>query len=105
MRLEDMILVSVDDHVIEPPTVFQNHIPKRFADRAPRLVFDARTGMQTWKWEAGAAVTPFICAVVTLPNRTWSANHRLKFRMTPTTAAVTPASAPARRGFALKRST
>ena len=40
-----------------------------------------------------------------LPNRTWSANHRLKLRMTPTTAAVTPASAPASRGFALRRST
>ena len=36
MQLEDMILVSVDDHVIEPPTVFHNHLPKKWADRAPR---------------------------------------------------------------------
>src|SRR6187431_2475010 len=42
---------------------------------------------------------------VTAPNRTWSANQRLKLKMTPTTAAVTPASAPARRGFEPRRST
>ena len=26
MRMDDMILISVDDHVIEPPTVFENHM-------------------------------------------------------------------------------
>jgi hypothetical protein len=36
--------------------VFQNHIPKRWADRAPRLVIDAKTRMQAWKWDAGVAV-------------------------------------------------
>src|SRR5262245_35270525 len=50
MRMDEMILISVDDHVIEPPTVFENHVPARWAARAPRLVFDARTGQQTWTW-------------------------------------------------------
>jgi len=35
---EDMILVSVDDHVIEPPDMFDDFIPAKYADQAPRLV-------------------------------------------------------------------
>src|SRR5436305_10483017 len=27
MHLEDLILVSVDDHVVEPPNLFDNHLP------------------------------------------------------------------------------
>src|SRR5436190_1870649 len=38
MRVDDMILVSIDDHVIEPPDMFERHIPERFRDRAPRVV-------------------------------------------------------------------
>jgi len=59
MNLDDMILVSVDDHVVEPPTVFANHIPKKWADRAPRFVYDAKRRAQTWTWEGGGAATPW----------------------------------------------
>ena len=38
MRTEDMILVSVDDHVVEPATMFERHVPARYKDRAPRVV-------------------------------------------------------------------
>jgi len=71
MQLDEMILVSVDDHIVEPPTVFENHVPKKWADRAPRMLFDPKTRLQTWSWEGGASATPFICAVVTLPNDEW----------------------------------
>ena len=27
MRLDDMILVSVDDHVVEPPDMFDGRLP------------------------------------------------------------------------------
>ena len=37
---DDLILVSVDDHVIEPPDMFDGFIPAKFADRAPRVVTD-----------------------------------------------------------------
>ena len=37
MRLEDMILISVDDHVVEPPDVFENHLPAKYKDIAPRI--------------------------------------------------------------------
>jgi predicted TIM-barrel fold metal-dependent hydrolase len=34
----DMILVSVDDHLVEPPDMFQGRLPSRFVDQAPRVV-------------------------------------------------------------------
>src|SRR5262245_9431260 len=83
MRMDDMVLVSVDDHVIEPPTVFERHVPARWAARAPRLVFDRATGMQTWTWEGGATATPFICAVVTLPPHEWGYDPSTLAEMRP----------------------
>jgi predicted TIM-barrel fold metal-dependent hydrolase len=37
MRMEDMILVSVDDHVVEPPDLFEKHVPAKYKDIAPRI--------------------------------------------------------------------
>jgi predicted TIM-barrel fold metal-dependent hydrolase len=71
MNLEDMIIVSVDDHIIEPPHLFKNHMPAKYADRAPQLLYNPQNKMQQWTWEAGATMTPFICAVVTLPPMEW----------------------------------
>ncbi len=28
MNKDDMILISVDDHVVEPPDMFKNHLPR-----------------------------------------------------------------------------
>ena len=49
MRLEDLILVSVDDHVVEPPDVFEHHLPKKYADIAPRIVHN-EDGTDVWKF-------------------------------------------------------
>jgi predicted TIM-barrel fold metal-dependent hydrolase len=38
MRADDLILISVDDHLVEPPTMFDGHIPDRFRDQAPKVV-------------------------------------------------------------------
>ncbi len=32
MNTDDLILVSVDDHVVEPPDMFDGHIPARFTE-------------------------------------------------------------------------
>jgi len=37
MRMDDMILVSVDDHVVEPPDLFEHHLPAKYKDIAPRI--------------------------------------------------------------------
>jgi len=46
---DDMILISVDDHTVEPPDMFKNHLPKKYADDAPRLVHNA-DGSDTWQF-------------------------------------------------------
>ena len=43
MQLDDMILVSVDDHVVEPPDMFERHLPARWRDVAPHVVHAATT--------------------------------------------------------------
>ncbi len=49
MLRADVQPVSVDDHVVEPPHVFIDHIEPRFRDRAPRIV--EQDGAQGWLWE------------------------------------------------------
>ena len=36
MDLSDLILISVDDHLVEPPDLFDGHIPAKYNDRAPQ---------------------------------------------------------------------
>ena len=36
MRLEDMVLFSVDDHIIEPANMYEGRIPSKFKDVAPK---------------------------------------------------------------------
>ena len=37
MKLEDMIIVSVDDHVIEPPDLWTSRLPAKYAGVGPRV--------------------------------------------------------------------
>ena len=50
MQMDDMILVSVDDHVCEPPDMWERHVPAKWKDRAPRLVHKA-DGTDVWVFE------------------------------------------------------
>ncbi|MGH9017467.1 MAG: amidohydrolase family protein [Acidimicrobiales bacterium] len=36
--IDDLVLISVDDHLIEPPDLFVGHLPARYLDQAPKLV-------------------------------------------------------------------
>ncbi len=50
MRKEDMILVSVDDHIVEPPDMFKkNHLSRKYIDEAPRLVHNP-DGSDCWQF-------------------------------------------------------
>lgn len=50
MNVEDLILVSVDDHVVEPPNMFDGHLPARYKDVAPRVV-RKDDGTDVWVYE------------------------------------------------------
>ena len=38
MDIDELVLVSVDDHVVEPPGMFDAHLPAKWRDVAPRMV-------------------------------------------------------------------
>jgi predicted TIM-barrel fold metal-dependent hydrolase len=54
-------LISVDDHVLEPPGVWQDRVRAKDRDRAPRLVRD-QDG-EAWVYEGKRMVTPGLGAV------------------------------------------
>jgi predicted TIM-barrel fold metal-dependent hydrolase len=43
-------VISVDDHLVEPPDMFEGRLPARLADRAPRVVETDR-GHQVWEFD------------------------------------------------------
>jgi len=43
-------VISVDDHVVEPPHLFATYLPAALRDRGPRIVEDEK-GAQTWEFE------------------------------------------------------
>jgi predicted TIM-barrel fold metal-dependent hydrolase len=57
MRVEDMIFISVDDHVVEPPDMFEGRLPAKFADQAPKVIRNER-GDDVWTFNG--AVIPNI---------------------------------------------
>jgi hypothetical protein len=50
MQAEDLVLVSVDDHVVEPPDLFEGRVPARYRDRAPKVV-RKEDGTDVWSYE------------------------------------------------------
>jgi predicted TIM-barrel fold metal-dependent hydrolase len=50
MRIDDLIMISVDDHVVEPPDLFARHLPKVYQDRAP-VVVKKEDGTDVWRFE------------------------------------------------------
>jgi predicted TIM-barrel fold metal-dependent hydrolase len=49
MNRDDLILISVDDHIIEPPDMFVNHLTERYKKDAPQLVHQD-DGTDVWKF-------------------------------------------------------
>ena len=66
MQANDLILISVDDHLVEPPDVFNGHIPARYADRAPRVVRND-DGSDVWVFEGSTIPNVGLNAVAGRP--------------------------------------
>jgi len=55
MNVDDLILISVDDHLVEPPDLYENHLPAKYRDQAPRVV---RTESGDDVWQFGETIIP-----------------------------------------------
>jgi predicted TIM-barrel fold metal-dependent hydrolase len=49
MHVDEMVLVSVDDHVIEPPHLFREHLPASLLPDAPQLI-RREDGSDVWEF-------------------------------------------------------
>lgn len=52
MKTEDLVLVSVDDHVIEPPNAFARHMPLKFRGREPKI--EKKGERDVWVFEGAS---------------------------------------------------
>jgi predicted TIM-barrel fold metal-dependent hydrolase len=51
-RPVEVTIISVDDHLVEPPDMFEGRLPARFSPYQPRVVEDAE-GHQLWEFDGG----------------------------------------------------
>ncbi len=64
-------MISVDDHLIEPPDLFEGRMPSALSERAPRVVEDD-TGQEMWSYEGGLYPNIGLNAVVGRPVDEWT---------------------------------
>ncbi len=70
MQADDLILVSVDDHVVEPPDVFEGRLSARAAARAP-FVTRLDDGRDVWMFEGNAMPNVGLNAVAGRVQEEW----------------------------------
>jgi len=76
MQLDDLILISVDDHVVEPPSLgdfFRDNLPAKYKDRAPKVV-RRDDGTDAWAIEGQEISTFGLNAVQGRPPESWGAD-------------------------------
>jgi predicted TIM-barrel fold metal-dependent hydrolase len=52
-----MVLISIDDHVIEPPNLFERHVPEKYRDQAPKVVHNP-DGTDGWIFQGERVGAP-----------------------------------------------
>lgn len=70
MNIDDMILVSIDDHVVEPRDMFDNHVPRKYAEYVPKVVVDDK-GIDRWIYRDRPTGVTGLNAVVSWPAEEW----------------------------------
>ncbi|HXY93575.1 MAG TPA: amidohydrolase family protein [Acidimicrobiia bacterium] len=73
MNVDDMIFVSVDDHVVEPPHMFEGRMPAKYADRAPEVV-RTEQGDDVWVFDGNTIPNIGLNAVAGRPPEEYGVN-------------------------------
>ena len=63
-------IISVDDHLVEPPDMFEGRVPAKFADAAPRIV-ENQFGHQVWEFDGATYTQVGLGAVAGRPREDW----------------------------------
>jgi predicted TIM-barrel fold metal-dependent hydrolase len=70
VNIDDMILVSIDDHVVEPLDMFDGRVPEKWADLAPKVIVDDK-GVDRWVYRDRPTGVAGLNAVVSWPAEEW----------------------------------
>ncbi len=87
MNVDDMIILSIDDHIVEPPDLFRGHLPASYLDRAPTLKRDEH-GHDSWWFEGKNVATVGLNATVSWPKDEWTMEPTSIAEMRPGTYLV-----------------
>jgi predicted TIM-barrel fold metal-dependent hydrolase len=83
MHMQDMIMVSIDDHMVEPPDMFDKHVPEKWRDQAPKLVRNEQ-GAEEWIFQGQKTVTPLgMAATVGWPREEWGFDAAVMAELRP----------------------
>ena len=101
------LMISCDDHIVEPPHAFEGRVPAKFADRAPRVV--DRDGVESWLFDGELMPNVGFNAVAGRPIDEYSFDptrfeHMRRGRGTSSTACATWTSTASTRRCASRRS-
>ena len=66
VKIEDLIIISVDDHIIEPSGMFDRHVPASLKEKAPKL-HTLEDGSNVWMFEGRRVINVGLNAVVGRP--------------------------------------
>jgi predicted TIM-barrel fold metal-dependent hydrolase len=66
MNLNDLVMVSVDDHVVEPPDMFDGRLPAKYREYAPEFITNA-DGTNLWKYNGETVMNVALNAVAGRP--------------------------------------
>jgi predicted TIM-barrel fold metal-dependent hydrolase len=70
MKIDDMILVSIDDHIIEPPDLFENHMPEKYKADGPQFQ-RLPNGIDQWVFQGEIMGTTGLGATASWPRTEW----------------------------------
>jgi predicted TIM-barrel fold metal-dependent hydrolase len=71
MRVNDMFMISIDDHLIEPPDVFDHHMPEKYRSQAPKL-YHMPDGSDRWVFQGYQSGHMGLGSVATWPKSEWN---------------------------------
>jgi predicted TIM-barrel fold metal-dependent hydrolase len=70
-NLAGLTIVSVDDHVVEPPDLFEGRMPKSLEDRTP-FVVELKNGAHAWYLDGALETTIGLSAIAGRPRDQWN---------------------------------
>ena len=76
MRTEDLILISVDDHIVEPPSLaeyLKDHVPAKYKERVPRVI-RRDNGTDAWLIEGQEIASFGLNAGQGRPRESWGSD-------------------------------